>query len=306
MQLLRNWNLLNFEVIGSRSFEDSGDSEDCGRRRGGWQQWREENRRSFRKSWWLRERHGKLYVRPLAKAKRGNSSAGRYSQSSGESKVQSSASGTSGGSWAAVTPEPQVKPKEPTTPRVENSMMWTSCSEKRTPGGTQVPDGPPPTITSMSPILRAKADLPKVPPMPEWLLQGYEIVDKNPQGFSGPVFGAPELHGGTSWERFCSSWTARCARNWRASRFRSSSKWRGFIASGSQLTRHVVPEPPPPGRGRQSSVEGLWEKGDKCSGGFNDETELSACKATSHRDLKLRERKKERKKAFAPRNFSFR
>ena len=83
-----------------------------------------------------------------------------------ESKVQSSASGTSGGSRAAVTPEPQMKPKEPTTPRVENSMMWTSCSEKRTPGGTQVPEGPPPT--SMSPILRAKADLPKVRPMPEW------------------------------------------------------------------------------------------------------------------------------------------
>ena len=111
-----------------------------------------------------------------------------------ESKVQSSASGTSGGSWAAVTPEPQVKPKEPTTPRMENSMMWTSCSEKRTPGGTQVPEGPPPT--SMSPILRAKADLPKVPPMPEWLLQDYEIVDKNPQEFHGPVFGAQELHAG--------------------------------------------------------------------------------------------------------------
>ena len=68
-------------------------------------------------------------------------------------------------------------------------MMWTSCSEKRAPGRTQAPDGPPPT--SASPIRRAKADLPKAPP--KRLIQDHE-TDENPQGFNGPVFGAQELY----------------------------------------------------------------------------------------------------------------
>ena len=94
-----------------------------------------------------------------------------------ELKARSAQASASDQSWSTISPTQATQPEPPQTPRPKPQHTGA----KYTPGGTRVPEGPPPKDPTPPP----PPPLPPLPPYPPSFLEGYESTHQHRRGARG-------------------------------------------------------------------------------------------------------------------------